>query len=113
MLGEGGTAFGYALTGGLAVAGGGTGARAGLGQSGGDLVLVGTIGPLAGERQSGGRLFAVADRIGPHASRGRRGGRFIRLSTQGLGSDGQDAAADRAAVIERLEPLRPWLPARI
>ena len=74
VLGDVGTAFGYAQRGGLAIAVGGAGPRAGLNQAGGVLALLGTAGPLAGERQSGGLLFARADRIGPHSGRGRRSG---------------------------------------
>jgi glutamate synthase domain-containing protein 3 len=105
VLGEVGIAFGYAQAGGVAVARSGAGSRAGLGQSGGDLILLGTAGPLAGERQSGGRLFAFADRIGPHAGRGRSAGRLIRLAVDGDGS----TAVDRAEWTARLEPLRPWI----
>jgi glutamate synthase domain-containing protein 3 len=109
VLGEVGVAFGYAQVGGLAVARGAAGARAGLAQSGGDLVLLGAAGPLAGERQIGGRLFALADRIGPHAGRGRRGGRFIRVAAAETGVGHRGARADRAEWIARLEPLREWL----
>jgi methylamine---glutamate N-methyltransferase subunit B len=104
-----GTAYGYAQVGGLAVACGGAGARAGLGQLGGDLVLLDTVGPLPGERQSGGRVFAFADRIGPHAGRGGRAGRFIRLAADESATGIGDAPVDRAAWFARLEPLRACL----
>ena len=108
-LGTVGTAFGYAQQGGLAVAVAHAGPRAGLRQSGGDLVLLGHVGPLAGECQSGGRVFAFADRLGPHAGRGTRGGRFIRLGSGPGGSPdaGRPITTPCSSV---LEPVRAWLP---
>jgi methylamine---glutamate N-methyltransferase subunit B len=110
VLGDVGPAFGYALAGGLAVADGDAAGRAGLRQTGGELVLLGKTGPLAGEGQAGGRLFAFEDRIGPHAARGHRGGRFIRLARDGS-SEGiaAEEAANRADLVGLLEPCRPWL----
>jgi glutamate synthase domain-containing protein 3 len=108
VLGLVGTAFGYAQQGGLAVAAAHAGPRAGLRQSGGDLVLLGHAGPLAGECQAGGRVFAFADRLGLHAGRGSRGGRFIRLGPGPGGLPGP--IADRNALLEALEPVRVWLP---
>lgn len=113
VLGTVGVALGYAQRGGLVVAADGAGARAGLRQSGGDLVLIGRVGPLAGERQSGGCLFAVGDRLGPHAGHGRRGGRFVNLQAVASEAAQGAAAADRALCLARLEPLRPWLDAPI
>jgi methylamine---glutamate N-methyltransferase subunit B len=107
-LGLVGTAFGYAQQGGRAVAVAHAGPRAGLRQSGGDLVLLGHAGPLAGECQSGGRVFAFADRLGPHAGRGSRGGRFIRLGPGPGGSP--EPVANRNALLDVLEPVRAWLP---
>jgi methylamine---glutamate N-methyltransferase subunit B len=109
-VGDVDVAFAYAQRGGQAVAGGHVGARAGLCQSGGDLVLLSGAGHLAGERQAGGRIFVPADRVGPHAGRGHRHGRFIRIDPVGL-SDGDrtETAADRAVLVALLRPLRPWL----
>jgi hypothetical protein len=110
VLGDAGMAFGYAQRGGLAVAVGDVACRAGLCQSGGDLVLLGDVGPMAGERQSGGRLFARADRIGPHAGRGSRAGRFVRLNVDETTDRGRaEPNGDVPELLERLEPLRPWL----
>jgi glutamate synthase domain-containing protein 3 len=110
VLGDVGMAFGYAQRGGLAVAAGDAAGRAGLCQCGGDLVLLAGAGPIAGERQQGGRLYARADRIGPHAGRGSRGGRFVRLSGDEATERGpSDSEGDRAELLARLEPLRPWL----
>jgi methylamine---glutamate N-methyltransferase subunit B len=110
VLGDAGVAFGYAQRGGLAVAVGDVAGRAGLCQSRGDLVLLGDAGPMAGERQSGGRLFALAHRIGPHAGRGGRGGRIIRLNVGEVSDRGRPEPNDDIAdLLERLNPLRPWL----
>lgn len=110
LLGDGGMAFGYAQRGGLAVAVGDVAGRAGLCQAGGDLVLLADAGPMAGERQSGGRLFVLADRIGPHAGRGSRGGRLIRLSPEEFADRGPaEPRGDHAELLERLEPLRTCL----
>jgi glutamate synthase domain-containing protein 3 len=78
--GDTGAAAGYAQRGGWIVVAGNAGPRAGLNQAGGVLVLLGVVGQLAGERQSGGLLFAATDLLGPHAGRGRRGGRFVAFS---------------------------------
>jgi glutamate synthase domain-containing protein 3 len=110
VLGDVGMAFGYAQCGGVAVALGDVAGRAGLCQAGGDLVLLGGAGPLAGERQFGGRLFARPDRIGPHAGRGSRGGRFIPMSVDETSHRGPAVPkGDLADLLKRLEPLRPWL----
>ena len=74
VLGDVGTAFGYAMSGGMAATSGDAGARAGLRQSGGELFLLGNVGPMVGELQSGGCLFVNHRRIVPHASHGRSGG---------------------------------------
>ena len=110
VLGDVGPAFGYAQAGGLTVAAGNSEGRAGLRQAGGDLVLLVQAGPLAGECQSGGRVFAFAGRIGPHAGRGRRGGRFIRLPRGASAGRGPaEAEADRVDLFGLLDPFRPWL----
>ena len=74
-------------------------------RSGEILILLGLAGPLVGERQSGGRLLTHAD-LGPHAGRGRRGGRFIRMDAGGgvLGDE-----EDRAAMGSALSAFNPWL----
>jgi glutamate synthase domain-containing protein 3 len=79
--GDAGAAVGYAMRGGAIVVAGATGPRAGLNQAGGALLLCGSVDRLAGERQSGGRLFALADRLGPHVSRGQRGGTIVALAS--------------------------------
>lgn len=79
ILGDAGDALGYTQEGGTIAVAGSAGARAGLGQRGGLLAVCGPVGRLAGERQSGGRLFVHEAALGPHAERGRRGGRLIRL----------------------------------
>lgn len=109
VMGPAGPAFGYALKGGLAVAAGSVGPRAGLNQAGGDIVLLGQTGALAGERQAGGRLFAIADRLGPHASRGHRGGRLVEIPSacEPAGN------ADASEMLRALEPVRWWLVGRI
>ena len=110
ILGDVGTAFGYAMAGGVAIAVGDAASRPGLRQTGGDLVLLGKTGPLAGEYQSGGRLFAFRDRIGPHAGRGRRAGRLIRLARDSPIDHGIEVAeADHADLMGLLESFRPWL----
>jgi len=104
ILGAAGAAVGYAMRGGTAVVAGDAGPRAGLNQSGGILVLLGKAGRLAGERQSGGTLFIGADRLGPNAAVGRRGGRFVRLSPA-TATDPADAEQLRGV----LDGVRPWL----
>lgn len=109
ILGDAGVALGYAQEGGEVVAAASAGPRAGLNQRGGTLAILGCVGPLAGERQAGGRLFAQADRIGPHARRGSRGGRLVVLAP---GPDRlqhvptEDAEAFRSL----LSGLAAWLP---
>jgi glutamate synthase domain-containing protein 3 len=103
ILGDVGVAVGYAQEGGLILVTGSAGARAGLNQRGGMLVVLGAVGRLAGDRQSGGLLFAFGDRIGPHAGRGARAGRFVRLTpgddpTAGLDPD--DASIYRSLLGE-------------
>ncbi len=104
VMGQVGTAFGYAQRGGLAVAVGRAGPRAGLLQAGGDLVLLGGAGPLAGERQSGGRLFARG-RLGAHEAHGRRGGQFIWIGTESK----TEHEGHRAAWLSAIGPVRRWL----
>ena len=48
-------------------------------QVGGRLVILGDHGRLLAERQSGGLVFARRSVGGPHAGRGRRGGRLVWL----------------------------------
>lgn len=109
VLGEVGVAFGYAQSGGLAVAGGDAGARAGLGQSGGDLVLLSSAGAMMGERQSGGRLFAFADRSPARAGRGRRGGQVIRLDPGGSWTAGASPPNEVIELVAELQSFREWL----
>lgn len=98
-----GDATGYAQEGGLLVVAGPVGHRAGLAQAGGTLALLGPVGRLAGERQSGGRAFVVPGRIGPHAGRGRVGGRWIELA-----AGGGLAPEDRAAWLEVTGLVSAW-----
>ncbi len=84
--------LGYAQAGGTIVVRGSVGHRAGLMLSGGSIVMLGPVGRLAGERQRGGTIVAYDDHLGPHAGRGRTGGRLLRLSTgQELPIDDPDA----------------------
>jgi glutamate synthase domain-containing protein 3 len=80
ILGDAGDVVGYTQEGGIIVVAGSAGPRAGLAQRGGELVILGRVGPLAVERQAGGTVFASAALLGPHAERGRRGGRLVRLA---------------------------------
>jgi methylamine---glutamate N-methyltransferase subunit B len=94
ILGDAGDASGYAQSGGLLVITGSTGHRAGLAQSGGILAILGSTGRLACDRQAGGRLFLPVGDFGPHAGRGRQGGRLIdRFESDRL--DPEDLAAWR------------------
>jgi glutamate synthase domain-containing protein 3 len=86
IRGNAGPAIGYAQAGGSIIVVGDAGPRAGLNQSGGDLTLLGRVGALAGERQSGGRLFALGPALGPHRSRGQRGGRFVAAAGPDAGA---------------------------
>jgi methylamine---glutamate N-methyltransferase subunit B len=114
VLGNVGTAFGYAQSGGLAVAVGNVAGRAGLCQSGGDLVLLANTGPMAGERQSGGRLFAYPDRLGPHPGCGSRGGRFVGLPQDGSTDESRMAPeTDLTDLLVQLAPLLPWIGPRL
>jgi glutamate synthase domain-containing protein 3 len=98
--GDAGDGLGYTQRGGTIVVRGDAGHRPGLMQSGGSLVVLGTLGRLAGERQSGGLLVARRGRLGPHAGRGRLGGRVILLEP------GQDLpTADPAALEAALRSL--------
>jgi len=83
VLGAAGDAAGYGQSGGVLVVDGPAGHRAGLAQSGGILALLGPAGRLAGDRQTGGHLFAPLGAFGPHAGRGRRGGRLVEGPTAG------------------------------
>jgi hypothetical protein len=97
ILGDAGDATGYEQSGGVLVISGSAGHRAGLAQSGGSLTILGSAGRLACDRQSGGRLFLPGGTLGPHAGRGRRGGRLIdRFGSAQL--DAEDAAAWRAVL---------------
>jgi glutamate synthase domain-containing protein 3 len=107
VRGRAGDAVAYTQAGGCVVVAGPSGPRAGLDLSGGTLILLGAVGRLAGERQSGGRLFAYADRLGPHAGHGRRGGRLLALEPGTGTSDADDLEAYRDA----LEAFSPWLAA--
>jgi methylamine---glutamate N-methyltransferase subunit B len=104
IIGDAGDAVGYAQSGGILVVRGSAGHRAGLAQSGGTLAILGDIGRLAGDRQSGGRLFSPRGQLGPHAGRGRRGGRLI----QGPHSVGFDPD-DSRAWLEVGGFIAPWI----
>jgi glutamate synthase domain-containing protein 3 len=108
ILGDAGDAVGYAQVGGVVVVRGAAGHRAGLQMGGGTLVILGPAGRLGGERQTGGRLFGYADRLGPHAGRGRLGGRLVLLDPE---DDGLSRAepADALAFRQALAGLEPWL----
>ena len=80
--GEAGSVIGYFQRGGLIVATGNVGPRAGLNQLDGDLVLLQQSGALTGERQSGGRLVVRQGQIGPHLGLGRRAGRLIVMPAE-------------------------------
>lgn len=108
ILGDAGVAVGYAQEGGVIAVARSTGPRAGLNQQGGDLILLGAVGPLAAERQSGGRLIAFDEQLGPHAERGRRGGKVVRLAREG--DPLSTVNADDAAILRAIaQGLRPWL----
>lgn len=108
VLGDAGVAVGYAQTGGVIVVTGSTGPRAGLNQRGGDLILLGAAGPLAAERQSGGRLVAFEGKLGAHAERGRRGGKVVRLASEG--DPLSNVNVDDAVIVRKIaQALRPWL----
>jgi glutamate synthase domain-containing protein 3 len=97
VLGDAGDAAGYAQSGGVLMVAGSTGHRAGLAQSGGVFAILGSTGRLASDRQAGGRLFLPSGRAGPHAGRGRRGGRLIeRFESNQF--DPEDAAAWQAVL---------------
>ncbi|SIO03240.1 GXGXG motif-containing protein [Singulisphaera sp. GP187] len=103
ILGDAGEGLAYAQQGGTVLATGGTGARAGLNQRGGVLAMLGPIGRLAGERQVGGLIFAFRDQLGPHAGRGRRGGRLLPLISETVGADSVevgDLAIFRAVLLD-------------
>jgi glutamate synthase domain-containing protein 3 len=108
VLGDAGDAVGYAQGGGLVVVRGAAGHRAGLLMAGGTLVILGPIGRLCGERQAGGLLLGYADRLGPHAGRGRQGGRLVLLEPE---ADGLSRAepADALAFRQALAGLESWL----
>ena len=91
LLGDAGEGLAYAQQGGTVLATRGAGARAGLNQRGGVLAILGPVGRLAGERQAGGLLFAFRDQLGPHAGRGGRGGRLLRLISESVGDDPVEA----------------------
>ena len=108
VRGDVGAAVGYAQVGGAVVVWGAAGPRAGLNQAGGDLMLLGRVGALAGERQAGGRVFAVGAWLGPHASHGQRGGRFLTLAERDDLATGLDPDEAHAAMTLRGKAL-PWL----
>jgi glutamate synthase domain-containing protein 3 len=105
IRGNAGDAVAYGQSGGAIVVAGEAGARAGLALSGGVLVLMGSVGRLAGDRQSGGSIFAPANRIGPYASRGRRGGEFIEYgapdATQRMSDHQRRTLAQTIALLEQ------------
>ena len=101
IRGEAGAGLGYAMEGGTVVVLGAAGPRAGLNQRGGTIAALGAVDALAGERQSGGRFFVHEDQIGPHAGRGARGGRLVRLVRENEVSRGLDPD-DLSAYLEVL-----------
>ena len=104
ILGDAGDAIGYAQSGGILVVQGAAGHRVGLAQSGGTLAILGSTGRLACDRQAGGRCFLVRGQVGPHAGRGRRGGRLIELPDP-IGFDPDDVLAWQEVV----ELVGPWI----
>jgi glutamate synthase domain-containing protein 3 len=107
ILGAVGDALGYAQEGGSLLAVASAAHRAGLNQRGGVVAILGAVGRLAGERQSGGWFFADDRLLGPHAGHGRRGGRFVRVSSQDrelADVDPEDAQVFR----ELLHDATPW-----
>jgi glutamate synthase domain-containing protein 3 len=113
ILGDAGPAVAYAQQGGIIAVSGSAGPRAGLKMAGGVLVLLGEVGMLAGERQSGGSVFTVADRVGPHAGFGRRGGRFAQLASPADLSIGASLDPIDATVLRAIAPrIVPWLRSR-
>jgi glutamate synthase domain-containing protein 3 len=97
ILGDAGDASGYEQSGGVLVIAGSAGHRAGLAQSGGILAILGSTGRLACDRQSGGLMFLPGGTPGPHAGRGRQGGRLIELSGTDRFDD-EDAEAWQAVL---------------
>ena len=108
ILGNAGDALAYSQRGGAVLVAGSSGHRAGLGLAGGSLVLLGDVGRLAGERQSGGLLWAVDGRLGPHARRGQRGGRFVRFIPDGDDNSGMEPG-DAEALSSLMRGFAPWL----
>ena len=108
ILGDAGDALAYSQRGGAVLVAGSSGHRAGLGLAGGSLVLLGAVGRLAGERQGGGRLWAVDGQLGPHAGRGRRGGRLVPIAPEGDGTSGMEPG-DAEAFSSLMRAFAPWL----
>jgi glutamate synthase domain-containing protein 3 len=110
LLGDAGDALGIGQEGGIILAAAGAGHRVGLGQRGGVLVVLGPVGRLAGERQAGGRLYAHADRIGPHAGHGRRGGSFLRLAPEAEHAPDLGVSPEAAEIFRTLlREAAPWI----
>jgi methylamine---glutamate N-methyltransferase subunit B len=110
LLGAAGDALAYGQEGGTVLAAAGAGHRAGLAQRGGSLVVLGPVGRLAGERQAGGRLFAVADRLGPHAGHARRGGSLLRLAPEAESAPDFGIAPEDAEILRTLlREAGPWI----
>jgi glutamate synthase domain-containing protein 3 len=109
--GDAGAGLAYGQQGGVVVVAGDAGERAGLNQTGGTIVVLGNVGALGAERQAGGTFLAFADRIGPMAGRGHRGGRLVLLPQFGEGALSKESAAspERAELATILAPLSSWL----
>lgn len=108
VLGNSGESVAYGQVGGTVFIAGDAGHRAGLNQYGGVLLIRGAVGRLAGERQNGGWLFASDNRVGPHAGRGQRGGRFVRLPSQDPAASSLDPSA-LETYRKTLADLAPWI----
>ncbi|WP_422931230.1 glutamate synthase [Singulisphaera sp. PoT] len=104
VCGDVGEGLGYAQEGGVIITNRNAGNRAGLNQKSGVLVVLGRVGRLAGERQSGGLIFVDGSGLGPHAGRGHRGGRLVRLGSASDATPGELETL-RGAV----SGLAPWI----
>ncbi len=93
VLGDAGAALGYMQEGGIVVAAQGVGPRR-LESARRRARDPGSGRPSGGRTAEGGAPFAYAACLGPHAGRGWRGGRLVRLASEG---DGLAGVADEDA----------------